>query len=332
MNVAPTRVAATPSAPEANPMELRPLGNTGLHVSALGFGGAALGNEYGGIDDGEGERAVLAALEAGINFFDVAPYYGRTVAETRLGKALLGRRDEVVLATKCCRYDSRGFDFSAERVHADIDGCLGRLRTDRVDVFQIHDIEFGEKAQILNEALPAMREVQAAGKARFIGITGLPVHMLRGVAEEFPVDTVLSYCHYNLLVRDFDQVVRPLAEERGVGVILGSPLHMGILSPRGPQDWHPADEEVKATGRALVKLCGEHGRELVDVALRFALDYPHGDSVLCGMRTEAELRSNLASMATPNDPSLMAKIDELVAPVLDRTWHKGLPENAPPGE
>ena len=312
-------------------MQRRPLGRTGLEVSILGFGGAPLGDEYGGITEAEGAAAVHHALDHGVNFIDVAPYYGRTLAEERLGRALEGRRDEVVLATKCCRFDKRGFDFSAARVHADIDACLARLRTDRIDLFQIHDVEFGDRAQILAETLPAMREVQAAGKARFIGITGLPVRLLRDLATEFPVDTVLSYCHYNLLVDDLQDVLVPLARERGMGLINASPLHMGILSSGGEQPWHPAPPEVKEAGRKIAALCAERGTDVVTVALRFALDNEDVATTLCGMRRPEEVAHNLSILASRNDPALLAEIAEIVAPVKNRTWHEGLPENAPPG-
>lgn len=310
-------------------MRTRPLGKTGLEVSILGFGGAPLGDEYGTLDEGEGTRAVHHAIECGINFIDVAPYYGRTLAEERLGRALEGRREQVVLATKCCRYDLRGFDFSAARVHADIDACLTRLRTDHVDLFQVHDVEFGEHSRIIEETLPALREVQESGKARFIGITGLPLRMLRDLAAEFPVDAVLSYCHCNLLVNDLGEILGPLAVERGMGLINGSPLHMGVLSPDGAQDWHPAPAEVKETGRRIAALCEEHGKNVVDVALRFALDQEYVSSTLCGMRTVAEIDQNLAVLEQRSDSELLDRIAELAAPVKNVTWHEGLPENAP---
>jgi L-galactose dehydrogenase len=310
-------------------MRYRRLGDTALEVSILGFGGAPLGQEYGELDEGDGARAVAHAVERGINFFDVAPYYGRLLAEERLGRALEGRRNEVVLATKCCRYDRRGYDFSAARVHADIDACLRRLRTDRVDLFQVHDVEFGDRRQILEETLPAMREVQAAGKARYVGITGLPVHMLRALADAFAVDTVLSYCHYNLMIDDLDDVLRPLGE-RGVGLIAASPLHMGVLTGPGPQPWHPAPPEVLTAGRAAAALCAERGRELAEVALGFALDYPHVATTLCGMRDVHQVDANLRALDAPRDPVLLEELRALIAPVHGRTWHEGLPENAPP--
>src|SRR5580704_15341428 len=211
-------------------MEYAALGRTGLRVSKLGFGGSPLGDEFGKTDPAEGERAVHCAIDLGINYFDVAPYYGRTLAEKRLGAALAGRRDKVVLATKCGRYDVKGFDFSAARIRSSIDESLQRLRTDYLDVFLAHDIEFVSERQIVEEAIPTMRELQCEGKARFIGITGLQLKMLRRVAEAAPVDAILSYCRYNLLITDMDDVLTPFAERNGIGLINASPLHMGILT------------------------------------------------------------------------------------------------------
>lgn len=311
-------------------MQKRRLGNTGLEVSVLGFGGAPLGDVYGGITEQEGSAALHAALDAGINLVDVAPYYGFTLAEQRLGRALKGRRDEVILASKCCRYDLRGFDFSAGRVHSDINDSLRRLQTDHLDLFQLHDVEFGTRQQILEETLPAMLEVKKSGKARFLGITGLPVHLLKDLAQEFPVDTILSYCHYNLMVDDLGAVLVPLVKERGVGLINASPLHMGILSPDGPQSWHPAPAEVKTVGRAVAALCQKQGVPVAEVALRFAIDNEGVASTLCGMKNPQEVAHNLKVLDRPSDPELLQQIATLVAPVKNQTWHEGLPENLPP--
>src|SRR5271170_5468300 len=139
-------------------MEYATLGRTSLRVSKLGFGASPLGNEFGEVDPAEGERAVHCAIDLGINYFDVAPYYGRGLAETRLGAALVGRRDRVILATKCGRYDVAQFDFSAARIRRSIEESLQRLRTDYLDVFLAHDIEFVEARQIIEEAIPTMRE------------------------------------------------------------------------------------------------------------------------------------------------------------------------------
>ena len=121
-------------------MEYRKLGQTDLHLSLVGFGGAALGGVFGDFDPNEGTRAVHLAVDRGINFFDTSPYYGITIAETRLGAALVGRRDRVILATKCGRYGMAEFDFSAKRVLASMDESLRRLQTDYIDLFQVHDV------------------------------------------------------------------------------------------------------------------------------------------------------------------------------------------------
>ncbi|MEC9476804.1 MAG: aldo/keto reductase [Planctomycetota bacterium] len=312
-------------------MKKRPLGTTGVEVSVLGFGCAPLGDLYGNITEQEGVATLNAAIDAGINLVDVAPYYGLTLAEERLGKALKGRRDEVFLATKCCRFGHRGFDFSAARVQSDVDDSLKRLQTDHLDLFQVHDVEFGSRQQILEETLPAIEQIKKSGKARFVGITGLPVQMLRDLISEFPVDTVLSYCHYNLMVDDLETVLVPTAQAQGVGIINASPLHMGILSSSGPQPWHPASTETIRIGQEVARLCQQHGASVSSVALRFALDNSNIASTLCGMKSPQEVQQNVAVLDLPIDPELLDQIAQLVAPVRNETWHEGLPENSPPG-
>ena len=308
-------------------MQYRTLGKTNLEVSILGYGASPLGNEFESIDIKEGERAVHAAIDQGINYFDVAPYYGRTLAEERLGKALDNHRNKVVLATKCCRDDFDIFDFSSKRVLESIDESLRRLRTDYVDLFQIHDIEFGDKQQVIEETIPAARKVQESGKARYIGITGLPLKMLRDVASDVPVDTILSYARYNLMVTDLNELLRPFCESNKVGLINGSPLHLRILTERGAPDWHLAAEDVKQAGVRLAKLCQECGTNISDVAMRFCFDYQPVASTLVGMSKQRHVERNLAVLETENDPDLVEKIAAIVAPVKNKIWTTGKPEN-----
>ena len=308
-------------------MQRKRLGQTDLEVSVLGFGAAPLGGEYGAIDEGEGERAVHFAIDHGINFFDTAPYYGRTLSEERLGKALGGRRQEVLIATKCSRYGLDDFDFSVKRVEASIDQSLQRLRTDYVDLYQIHDIEFGDLRQVIEEAVPAARKVQQAGKARCIGITGLQLKALRRVAEAAPVDAILSYARYNLMARDLDDLMTPFAKERGIGLINASPLHLRILTPLGAPEWHPATPEVKEIGCKVVELCEARGKSAPKVALRFCLDHPYISTTLVGLATVEQVRQNLEILDETSDPELLAEIDALAAPVLHHIWPSGHPEN-----
>jgi L-galactose dehydrogenase len=300
-------------------MDYATLGRTGLRVSRLGFGASPLGNEFGEADAAEGERAVHCAVDLGINYFDVAPYYGRTLAETRLGEALAGRRDKVILATKCGRYDVDRFDFSAERIRSSIDESLARLRTDYLDVFLAHDIEFVSETQIVEEAIPTMRALQREGKARFIGITGLQLKMLRRIAEAVPVDVILSYCRYNLLIADMDDLLTPYAERNHIGLINASPLCMGILTKGGPPPWHPAEAAVKEAGREFVSLCEERGVRASDVALQFCLRHPYVATTLVGMTSVAEVRQNVAAA----EMEFAGAVQRFNC----RSWPTGLPEN-----
>jgi L-galactose dehydrogenase len=308
-------------------MIYRKLGRTTLEPSLLSFGASPLGNEFGEIDAADGERAVDYAIDHGINFFDVAPYYGRTLAEERLGAALEGKRQKIMLATKCCRYDVDNFDFSAQRVETSIDESLRRLRTDYVDIFQVHDIEFGDRRQIIDETIPAMRKVQQTGKARYVGITGFQLKILRDVASQAPVDTILSYGRYNLMASDLDVHLTPLAREQGIGLINASPLHLGILTETGAPGWHLAAAEVKEAGGKIAALCREHGVNVSDVAIRFAVSHPFAATTLVGLSRWQHAEQNLRALDSTTDPMLLEQIAALVAPVKNKIWHTGRPEN-----
>jgi L-galactose dehydrogenase len=313
--------------PQGEILQKKVLGATGLLVSEVGFGASPLGNEFRETDPAEGVRAVHAAIDQGINFFDVSPYYGRTLAEERLGIALEGKRSQVILATKCGRYDTASFDFSPTRLLASIDESLGRLRTDYIDLWQAHDVEFVDARQIVEEAIPTMRDIQQQGKVRFIGITGLQLKVMRWIAERAPSDTFLSYCRYNLLIDDLDELLTGFAKQRNIGLINASPLHMGVLTERGAPSWHPAPKEVQEVGPKVVKACEARGFRVGDVALRFCLDHPYAASTLVGMSTVEHVERNIAAVACRPPEELMAEIREIVAPVKNRWWASGLPEN-----
>ncbi|MBV8071845.1 MAG: aldo/keto reductase [Acidobacteriaceae bacterium] len=308
-------------------MQQRMLGRTGLSVSVIGFGAAPLGNEYGDLDPRDGQRAVHTAIEEGINFFDTSPYYGRTLSEERLGEALLGRRERVVLSTKCGRYDRAKFDFSAARVTASLDESLARLRTDYVDILLAHDIEFGSVEQVLHETIPAMRKLQKQGKARWIGISGLPIRLLATVAVAGQVDVVLSYCHYNLMIRDLNELLVPSLEKNQIGLINASPLHMGMLTHAGPPPWHPAAPEIKEAARRVVSLCAERGLNPAVLGLNFALQNKYISSTLVGISHPAQVKENLEALTFKADPELLDAIEETIAPVKGRSWPSGRPEN-----
>lgn len=309
------------------PLRFRPLGKTGLSVSEIGFGAAPLGNEFGEIKPEEGVRAVHLAIDLGINFFDTSPYYGRTLSEERLGKALAGKRHQVILATKCGRYDSDEFDFTAQRVKTSLEESLRRLQTDFIDLFQVHDIEWADAKILAEETIPALRALQSEGRVRFIGITGLQLQHLKNVAELSPVDTILSYCRYNLLGDDLDTVLAPLAREHGIGLINASPLHMGALTEKGAPAWHPAPGAVHAAARNAARLCRARGADLSRVALQYCLDYPEAATTLSGLASAAQVRANVEAACTERDPELTREVLEMLNPARNATWATGLHGN-----
>jgi L-galactose dehydrogenase len=308
-------------------MEYRRLGGTELRVSVLGFGASPLGDVFRKTEPADRVAAVHLAVERGINLFDVSPYYGLTLAETRLGEALEGRREKVVLATKCGRYGGSEFDFSAKTITAGVEDSLKRLRTDYLDLLQAHDVEFGHVDQIVEETLPAMRKLQEAGKARYIGITGYSLKNLMEIAGKAKVDSILSYCRYNLLITDMDRTLAPFAQKHGIGLINASPLHMGIITEKGPPEWHPAPVEVRAAGQKIVALCKARGVDASEVALKFCLDYAGAASTLVGLSSTAHVQRNLKAMELKLDAELLREIDAVIAPVKDFVWPSGLEEN-----
>jgi L-galactose dehydrogenase len=304
-------------------MEYRQLGRTALTVSTVGFGASPLGDVFGLTDPDEAVSAVHFAIDQGINFFDVSPYYGLTLAETRLGKALQGRRERVVLATKCGRYGDELFDFSAARITRSIDESLTRLRTEYVDLLQAHDVEFGDARQIVEETIPAMRALQQAGKVRAIGISGYSLPVLISIAEQAQVDTILTYCHHNLLIVEIEETLLPVAERLGIGVINASALHMGLLTENAPPHWHPAPLAVRSAAKQVMELCREYGLNGSEVALRFCFGFPKVASTLVGMSTREQVQSTLRALHMREDLRLMAEIRRVVAPVHNYVWPSG---------
>lgn len=315
------------TASEVQAMQYRPLGRTGLNVSLIGFGASPLGDVFGTTDPSEGERAVHLAVEHGINFFDVSPYYGLTLAEERLGEALVGKRDQIVLATKCGRYGADQFDFSAKRIFASVDESLRRLKTDYIDLYQAHDVEFGDINQVINETFPAMRKLQEQGKVRFLGVTGYPPKVLMQVAKAVPVDSILSYCRYNLLINDMDFELTPFAKENGIGLINASGLHMGVLTEHGAPQWHPAPAEVQDMGRKLATLCHDRDLNISSVALRYCFDHPYVSSTLVGMSKPSHVTRNLELLRMKTNAALLAELRQIIAPVFNHIWPSGRTEN-----
>ncbi|MEQ1632940.1 MAG: aldo/keto reductase [Planctomycetota bacterium] len=311
-----------------SPIEKRPLGRTGLEVSSVSLGTAGLGGVYGEIDERTAIATVLRAFELGITTFDSSPYYGATRSETVLGKALAQLpRGEFVVMTKCGRYGSDEFDFTSARIRRSVDESLRRLQIDTLDVLFLHDIEFGDLDRILDESVATLHELKQRGKARAVGITGLPLHLFRTAMERsVQLDAILSYCHGTLFDDSLSGLL-PMLAQRGIGVVNGSPAAMGLLSSRGPQPWHPADTLVKERCANAARFTAERGTELATLAFQFACHLPGVASTLCGATTPRELEGSVHAAGAQIDPDLLRSVLEILQPIRGRTWLQGRPEN-----
>ena len=151
--------------------------------------------------------------------------------------------------------------------------------------------------------------------------------MMKEIASEVPVDCMLSYCRYNLMNRDLDHILTPVARERHIGLLNASPLHMRMLSDSGAPPWHPAPGPVKDAARQVVELCRASGAHAPTVALQFALQHPYVASTFVGMATTGEVRQNLAAIEGRPDEELMREIDSIVGPVQGMMWTSGFAWN-----
>ena len=310
-------------------MQYRTLGNTGLKVSALAFGGSSLGSAFRAINEADGIRSVHVAIDHGINLIDTAPYYGATTAETVLGKALRGvTREKYYLATKVARYGpaEKDFDFSAQRVTASVEESLARLGVDYVDFIQVHDMEFGNLDQIVNETIPALFKLKAAGKTRFVGISCLPVRLFRYVMDRVQVDQIQSYCHYSLNDTALADLL-PYLQSKGVAIFNSAPLAMRLLSNEGPPAWHPAPAALRAKCAEAATLCKARGSDLGKLALQFSLANPAIHTNIVGTADPNRVLQNLRDIAEPLDTVLLADVQKILAPVHNLTWPSGRKEN-----
>lgn len=309
-------------------MEYRTLGSTGEKVSVLSFGASSLGAVFHPVDEAEGVRAVHTAFEAGINYFDVSPYYGLTKAETVLGKALRDLpRASLLLSTKAGRYGQDQFDMSAARITRSIDESLQRLHTDYVDILFLHDIEFVPLTQIVEESIPALRALKAQGKIRFYGVSGLPLSAFTRVLAYHDLDVVLSYCHYALNDHTLAAVL-PQLQARGVGVVNASPLGMGLLTERGAPDWHPATADIREACRRAAEYCRRYGRDLAELAIQYAVHEPRLPTTLFSTARAEHVTKNLRWANSPPDAELLADVLKILDPVQGKSWPSGLDEYA----
>jgi len=307
-------------------MKYRKLGKTGLDVSVLGFGASSLGSVFRNTDEAESIKTVQAAIDAGINYIDVSPYYGATKAEAVLGRALKDiPRDKYLLSTKAGRYGEDTFDFSSERIFASVDESLARLGVDEIDILYLHDIEFVPADIILEQAIPALQRLKDDGKIRFAGISGLPLALFEAFIPRVRVDCILSYCHYALNDTSLLGLL-PLLEEGGVGLANASPLSMGLLSTRGTPDWHPAGQDIKAACLKAAQHCADRGADIAKLAVQFSTANERIPTTLVSTANPANIANNAAWTEEQIDEQLLAEVLAILAPVRDRTWPSGRAE------
>lgn len=303
------------------------IGKTGMHVSNLGFGASSLGGVFHGIREEEGIQAVFTAVENGINFIDVSPYYGHLKAETVLGKALKDiPRDKYYLSTKVGRYGKDGvntWDYSAKRATESVYESMERLHIDYIDLINVHDVEFADLQQVVDETLPALVELRNKGIVRHVGITDLQPENLKWViehAEEGTVESILNFCHYSL---NDDMLLDYLDffEERGIGVINASPFSMGLLSQRGTPDWHPAPASLKEACAKAAAYCQEKGYPIEKLAIQYSTSLnPRIATTLFSSANPQNVLKNIDYVNQPLDEQLVKEVRAIIGDQMRVRW------------
>jgi aryl-alcohol dehydrogenase-like predicted oxidoreductase len=308
-------------------MEYREIGKTGMKVSALSFGASSLGGVFHSLKEETGIAAVHAAVDGGINFIDVSPYYGYYKAETVLGKALKQiDRSRYYLSTKVGRYGADGvntWDYSARRAVESVYQSMERLHVDYLDLINVHDIEFADLEQVCAETLPALAELRSKGVVGHVGITNLTLRHFRYVIDHVPagtVESVLSFCHY-CLVDDALADYLDYFEQHGVGVINASPFSMGLLTERGAPPWHPATAALQRACRRAVDYCRSQGKSIEQLAVKYAVSNPRVATTLFSTTRPEAVRDNIRWAEAPLDEELLSGVRAILEPRFRDTWN-----------
>jgi aryl-alcohol dehydrogenase-like predicted oxidoreductase len=303
-----------------------------MRVSNLGFGASSLGGVFHDIREAEGIEAVHTAVDNGINFIDVSPYYGHLKAEIVLGKALKEiPRDKYYLSTKVGRYGKDGkyyWDYSAERVTASVYESMERLNIDFIDLINVHDVEFqgdlpGGLQKVVDETLPALVKLREKGVVGHVGITDLQPENLKWVIEHSEpgtVESVLSFCHYCLndeMLLDY----LDFFEQNNIGVINASPFSMGLLSQRGAPAWHPAPEPLKEACRKATEYCDQQGYPIDKLAIQYSTALnPRIATTLFSSANPKNVLKNIGYVNEPFDAQLAQKVQEIIGDQMRVRW------------
>ena len=329
-------------------MDYRQLGHSGLRVSALTlgtmtFGGRGAFAKVGSTDVETATRQIDMCLDAGVNLIDTADVYSDGLSEEIVGKALKGRRDRVLLATKARMPMGDGPNDAGLSRHHLIRSCeasLRRMGTDYIDLYQVHE---WDGATPLEETLDALDHLVRSGKVRYIGCSNYAGwHLMKalGISERRRLQRFISQqIYYSLQARDAEYELVPIALDQGVGILIWSPLAGGLLSGKyrrgqeGPEgsrhltDWNepPVRDEDKLydTIDALVEVAEEHDVSPAQVALAWLLGRPGVCSVVVGARTEEQLADNLGAADLGLSDDERARLDDVSAPpLLYPYWHQ----------
>lgn len=310
-------------------MEYSVLGKTGLKVSRLSFGASSLGAVFHPVDESEAIAAVYAALDAGINYFDVAPAYGGTLSESVLGKALKGiSRAQYFLSTKVGKYTKPGgygedtLDYSRARIGKSLQESASRLGTDYFDIIHIHDIEYQNRAHTewaLTEGYESVQELKREGRIGAVSFGIYPIDLWKRIFTSLDIDAALVHNHYCLNDTQLLDLL-PIARKKNIGVINGSPFASGLLTDRGPADWHPASPEARALFRKAAAFCREQGTSISRLALQFSSHHPEIPTTLFSTASPETVRRNVADYQQSPDMNLVVEVQEILQPVLNLEW------------
>ncbi|WP_144795306.1 aldo/keto reductase [Microbacterium paludicola] len=307
-------------------MQYRTLGRTGLRVSPFALG-TMMFSSFGNSDQTEVDGMIARALDAGINFVDTADAYGDS--EEILGRALKGRRDDVILASKFARPigdDPNHRGASRRWIVSAVENSLRRLQTDHLDLYQVHR---PDPDTDIEETLSALTDLVRSGKVRAIGTSDMPASDIveaQWVAERRGLERFRTeQPHYSLLDRSIEREVLPVAQRYGMGTVIWSPLASGMLTGRVRRGQESdlrrvtrfaalRDERRIDAVEKFIPLAAEAGMPLTHLALAFVIAHPGVTAALIGPRTPAQLDDLLAAAEVHLSDDLLDRIDAIVPP------------------
>ena len=313
-------------------MHYRTLGRTGIKVSPYALGAMMFGAAIGNPDHDECIRMIHTALDAGINFVDTADRYSAGESEEVVGKALKGRRDEVVLATKVngpMGDDPNQRGNSRRWIITEVENSLRRLQTDWIDLYQIHR---PDPDTDIEETLSALTDLIRSGKVRAIGHSAMPASDIveaQWVAERRGLERFRTeQPTYSILNRGIESEILPVTQRHGMGTLVWSPLAKGMLTGRIRKG---QETDLRRAGRftslsdearldaveQIVPLAEEAGLPMTHLAMAFAVAHPGVTSAILGPRTPAQLDDLLASLEVSLSDEILDRIDEIVPPGTD---------------